>query len=61
MKFSSKSEVCKKCWEQYVKNNCKGDVPTFDKCEDYKEGCVVCREEFCADAVGDPELCPREK
>jgi hypothetical protein len=45
--YDSNNPICKRCWGQWVKSQCKGEVKGFDKCENFKEGCTECLEDFC--------------
>jgi hypothetical protein len=47
--FDSNNPICKECWGKWVKAQCKGEVEGFDRCEDFKEGCTECLEDFCRD------------
>ena len=58
--FNNDDPLCKECWGDWVKSQCKGDVEGFERCGDFKEGCVKCLSEFCEDGVSEG-LCLRLK
>ena len=51
VKFDNENPLCRECWGDWVKSQCKGEVEGFDRCEDFTEGCTKCLESFCQDGI----------
>ena len=51
VKFTNNNPLCKECWGEFVKSQCKGEVDDFGSCADYAEDCIECLEDFCEEGA----------